>query len=231
LSGHWAPGPAQPTLSRAKVHVWRVDLGARRWPGPKRLPREERERAEALLRPAVAERWVAARWALRHVLAGYLEEDPGQVAIAVDAGGKPRLAEDPERLRFNLSHSGALALVAISAENEVGADVEEARVDRDPVALAEQALTSEDIEAIRNAAPAERAEVFHRRWARHEARLKCLGVGIFGGTPPAAEVAVQDLDAGSGYAAAVAIAAPEMPPLRCWTFDPGALRNDGNRVS
>ena len=231
MSGDWPRGPARPALPRAEVHVWRADLDAQLWPGSDGLSREERERAEALLRPAVADRWVAARWALRHVLARYLEEDPGRVAIAVDAGGKPRLADGSERLRFNLSHSGPLALVALSAEDEVGVDVEAARADRDPLALAEQALAPADIEAVRNAAPEEQAEVFHRRWARHEARLKCLGVGIFGGTPPVGEVAVRDLDAGSGYAAAVAIAAPEIPPRRCWTFDPGPLQKDGNRVS
>jgi 4'-phosphopantetheinyl transferase len=185
-----------------------------------------------MLRPVVAARWTAARWALRHILSFYLGEDPAAIALAVDRNGKPHLAETPERLHFNLSHSSGVALVAVSAGHQVGVDIEGVQPNRDPVTLAERSLSTEDIEAIREAAPAERALLFHQRWARHEARLKCLGVGIFQGTPPPpAAVAVQELAADAGYAAAAAIDAPRVPSLRCWTFDPSALRIDGNRVS
>lgn len=185
-----------------------------------------------MLRPQAEARWVAARWALRHVLARYLDGEPAEVAIALDPNGKPRLAKEPDRLHFNLSHSGGFALVALSAEHAVGVDLEEVQSDRDPVALAEAALADEDVDAVREAAASERALVFHQRWARHEARLKCLGVGIFRqSTAEAPAVAVEDVEVAPGYAAAVAIDAGEVPPLRCWTFDPGALQKDGNRVS
>lgn len=175
---------------------------------------------------------MAARWALRHVLARYLDAEPAEIALALDPDGKPRLAEGADRLHFNLSHSGGLALLAISGKHPVGVDVEEVRPDRDPVALAEGALDAEDIDAVREAGASERALVFHRRWARHEARLKCLGVGIFRqSTVETPAVAVEDLEVAPGYAAAVAIDAAQVPPLRCWTFDPGALQKDGNRVS
>lgn len=183
-------------------------------------------------RPGAAGRWVAARWALRSVLGRYLDEEPGSVAIALDRDGKPRLEDAPDRLRFNLSHSGAIALVALGVEHPIGVDVEEMRPDRDVLSLAERALGSTDVEAVRSAPPADRALEFHQRWARHEARLKCLGVGIFrGAASPDATVTVQDIEVAPGYAAAVAVAAPQLPPLHCWTFDPGALRKDGSRVS
>ena len=203
----------------AGLHVWRAELDAPGWPGPEELPAAERERAAAMRRPGAATRWASARWALRHVLARYLEQEPVEIELALGPHGKPALALAPERLRFNLSHSGGIALVAVSREHEVGVDVEQVRAGRDVVALAERALPSEDVAAVRDAPDEERAEVFHRRWARHEARLKCLGTGL-GAQPQApAPVALSDLDPGPGYAAAVAVAATELPPLQEWTLD------------
>jgi len=183
-------------------------------------------------RPGAAARWVAARWALRGVLGRYLDEEPRSIVIALDRDGKPRLEEGLVRLRFNLSHSGAMALIALGVDHPVGVDVEEVQPNRDLLALAERALAPADVAAVRDAAPADRALAFHQRWARHEARLKCLGVGIFRGAPPqGATVTTQDIEVAPGYAAAVAVAATQPSPLRCWTFDSGALRKDGNRVS
>jgi 4'-phosphopantetheinyl transferase len=130
---------------------------------------------------------------LRRVLAIYLREEPGLIRLEESEHGKPRLAEAPQRLRFNLSHSGELALVAVSGEFEVGVDVERVRP--------------------------RRGEAFYRRWARHEAHVKCLGVGLLRARRmPLAPVAVGELAVGPGYAAAVAVAAPELPKLRRWTL-------------
>lgn len=202
----------------AEVHVWRADLDAPGWPGPEELSAAEQERAAAMRRPGAAAHWVAARWALRHVLARHLNEEPAGIELAFGPHGKPRLAKAPERLRFNLSHSGGIALVGVSREHEVGVDVEQVKPGRDVVALAERALPPEDVAAMREAPDEQRAEVFHRHWARHEARLKCLGVGLGGAQPQASPVALSDLDLGPGYAAAVAVAAAELPPLREWTL-------------
>lgn len=190
------------------VHLWSIDLS--REPAPRR--------------------GAAASEALRQILALHLPAGSADPQLVKGEHGKPRLAAGgPE---FNLSHSGGIALVAVSAERPVGVDVEEVRPDRDPLALAERALGPEDIAAVRAADPGERDLVFHRRWARHEARLKCLGVGIFRESPlDTGELAVRDLEVGPGYAAALAVEALEMPKLRHRTFDPGALRKDGNRVS
>ncbi|HEU5252380.1 MAG TPA: 4'-phosphopantetheinyl transferase superfamily protein [Solirubrobacterales bacterium] len=180
------------------LHLWSIDLS--REPAPQRR--------------------AAADDALGRILATHLPEG---AAIELVSGehGKPRLASGG--LEFNLSHSGDLALVAVSAEHAVGVDIEKVEADRDPVALAERALCDEDVLAVREAAPAERDLVFHQRWARHEARLKCLGVGIFRESlVETASLAVRDLEVPSGYVAALAVNAPRLPPLRRWTFDPGS---------
>lgn len=145
----------------------------------------------------------AARAALRGILAGYLGESDPKIAVA--PSGKPGLATAPERLSFNLSHSGGLALVAVgSGDVEVGADVERIRPRRDLVRLARRWLPASDAEAVAATSADERESVFYAAWTRHEALVKCTGAGL-SGPPPGPEVEAFQLGAGDGYAAAVAV--------------------------
>jgi hypothetical protein len=153
--------------------------------------------APARLDPPLGElhlwRLPASAGALRRVLAVYLNEEPEQIRLEQGEHGKPRLAGPQGELRFNLSHSGEIALVAVSGEREVGIDVQRMRPKRE--------------------------EAFYRDWACHEAHVKCLGAGLLGARPlPADPVAVGPVEVGPGYAAAVAVAGTELPPLRGWTF-------------
>ena len=147
----------------------------------------------------------AARAALGGLLGDYLgtAEPP---ALATDAEGKPRLAAEPGRLSFNLSHSDDLALVAVApGAVPVGVDVERLKGRRDLARLAARWLPPEDAGAIAAAgAGAEREVAFYAAWTRHEARVKCTGVGL-AGPAPGPEVRAYGLEVGPGYAAAVAI--------------------------
>jgi 4'-phosphopantetheinyl transferase len=181
------PAPASPHSAADEVHVWRATAA------------------------------VPSALALRRVLGLYLEEAPGEIEIARGAHGKPRLATEPERLGFNLSHSGELALVAVAEGREVGVDVERIKPGRDLVALAERALNPAEAATVRAASGDERTRLFHELWTRHEARLKCLGVGLAAASRPAAPVAVENLPIDPGYAAAVAVTGAAVP-IRCWTL-------------
>jgi phosphopantetheinyl transferase len=153
-----------------------------------------------------------ARGALAAILADYLG-GAAEVALSADEDGKPRLAEAPERLSFNLSHTAGLALVAIAPEGaEVGVDVERLRPRRDLVRLAVRWLPAADAEAVAGAAEDEREAVFYAAWTRHEARVKCTGTGI-AGPPPGPEVIAWPLEIDAGYAAAVAVYGWVLPPV------------------
>lgn len=188
------PAPEHPRLPPGEVHVWRLELDPRR-------PR-------------------ASRWELREVLARYLDEQPEAIELVEGEHGKPRLAHQPPALHFNLSHSGALVLVALSGEREVGVDVERIKPERDFVALAERALAPEGATTVREAPASDRANVFYELWTRHEAQLKCLGQGLDSAPPQAPEVTVETLPIDPGYAAAVAATGPAPLQLRRWTFGP-----------
>lgn len=163
----------------------------------------------------------ASRWALREVLGRYLEVGAAEIELVTTANGKPALADPGAELRFNLSHSGELALVAVAHEREVGVDVQRIAPRRNLARLATRALDPNAAAAVRAAPAGRQVAVFHQAWARHEAQVKCLGSGLHRPRPPQ-PVAVADLDPGAGFAAAVAIAGEEMPPLRRFALAGGA---------
>jgi 4'-phosphopantetheinyl transferase len=197
------PALDRPDPPAAGVHVWRADLDEPGWPGPEDLPEDERRRAEALLRPLSRRRWVASRWALRGVLCRYLRRAPEEIRLATGEHGKPRLAEPAAGLSFNLSHSDRMAVIAVAQDREVGVDVERVA--------------------------ARHPRGFYERWADREARLKCLGTGLTGSTPPQeVQIELLRLDLDPGFAASLGVTGPP-PAVRGWTFEPTApvRRNRG----
>lgn len=213
-------GPERAAAAGGEVHVWRAELdGASAREAE--LSAAERRRAEQIRRPGGRDEWVASRLALREVLCRYLELAPGAIRLRAGAHGKPELAGGGQP-RFNLSHSGGLALVAVAAEREVGVDVERIDPSRDFLALAARALGPEAVAALRATAGEERARAFYDLWVRHEARLKCGGGGL-AGPEPAGSLVVRSLTAPDGYAAALAVAGAGAgaPPVRCFSLASG----------
>lgn len=197
--------PAGPVLAAARdrVDLWVIALESEAAPGlPDDLDPDERAFAARLRVGAGA--WSAARAAVRRVLAGYLGVSPVDVAIEAGPNGKPRLAagSGPD-LRFNLSHSGEFALVAVRLGHEVGVDVEAIRPGVDAAAIAREHFDASELEALSGDVSDER---FFRAWARHEALAKATGRGIASG-PDSAEglrFRVLDVEGIPGCAAALA---------------------------
>lgn len=188
------------------MEVWLVDLAGVE-PPPTALSEEEQARAERMRLAEPRRRFVASHVALRAVLARYVE----LVDITVDTNGKPYLAGGG--VRFNLSHSGELAAVAV-ADQEVGIDVQEVRTLHDADALARRIL-----------APNEAGADVLRAWARKEAVVKATGEGLRRNLadvqvyPPAGPWWVDDLDVSDGYVGAVAglgRRAPLVVRRWCW---------------
>jgi 4'-phosphopantetheinyl transferase len=141
----------------------------------------------------------------RAAMLAILENVAGQ-AITLDRlpQGKPYLAAFPH-IKFNFSRTKGKALVAVASDVEVGIDIERLRPLPDPARIAERFLPPGDAEALAGTPEAYREREFFRRWTRAEALWKAAGVGLYGaGAVPEGEWHVEDIDAGEGYAAAVA---------------------------
>jgi 4'-phosphopantetheinyl transferase len=162
---------------------------------------EERDRAARLRTPGHAERWLAARGALRRALGERLDVAPAALTFATGPHGKPELRGAP--VRFNVSHAGDLALIALAGV-EVGVDVE--RLDRASRAV-ERALTDGERAVL---APDDRHAHLLRVWCRKEALAKAMGTGLgwaperFDTSAPAGYW-LTDVGVRPGYVAALAV--------------------------
>jgi 4'-phosphopantetheinyl transferase len=169
------------------------------------------------MRERDGELWASARGVLRALLGRYLGRDPHTLRFATGAHGKPKLLGAP-MLSFSLSHSGPLALYAVTDTGAVGIDVEIARRSLDVLALAKRAFGASQAERLAEVEPSLREREFLRLWTRHEAALKCRGTGIGAGRavdPP--EPWTAELEISPYVAAAVARQAPPRT-LRCWEW-------------
>lgn len=171
---------------RAGVIVWRVDLDV---PEPVRrrcarwLDREEQERAARLPSARQRGRFVVAHGALREILAAWVNCSPRSLRFVRGPHGKPAL-DTPRHARgveFNLSHSEAFALVAVSRRGPVGVDLEYWRRPLAVERMAQRVFSlAERSELAALPGPA-RQEAFYLGWTRKEAYVKAVGRGVYRG--------------------------------------------------
>src|SRR5271168_3240092 len=126
------------------IHVWRADLTTIEDDLEDLLCAEELARASRILPERKRILWARSRGVLRALLGRYLDRDPRTLRFVVGPHGKPGLLRDDtesvEDLRFNLSHSGSLALYAVTVGRAVGIDVEVPRRRVNELAVAERVL-------------------------------------------------------------------------------------------
>jgi 4'-phosphopantetheinyl transferase len=152
----------------------RVDLD----PGRllKLLDTEERRHAERFRTELDRRRFIARRAWLRLLLARYLGASAQALVFDANAFGKPFLRET--EIRFNMSRSAGVALVAIAHGRELGCDLEF----RDPgfpsEEIAQMFFSAAEVCAFRAVDPALRLEAFFNCWTRKEAYIKARGFGL-----------------------------------------------------
>jgi 4'-phosphopantetheinyl transferase len=210
------PKPSEfPTLSGDAIHVWAVPLDLS-WASATELNHllspEERARADGFVvdKPRLA--FVAGRAALRSLLGCYLDMPPERAPIVLEPNGKPRLVGGD--LRFNVAHSGDLAIVAVTRGCEIGVDVEHARSVDHAEEIAVRDFHPAEQTALRAASAAELPAVFMRLWTRKEAVLKAVGAGL--GYPLARFSSFANAE-GDGWISVPAHAS--LPDTRCWLQD------------
>lgn len=179
-------------MTAGEIHVWRVPLDSIEMPPS---TAGEAARAARFRTPDLQRRYLRSHAALRAILAGYTE---ARLDFAVSGTGKPFLPAAPH-VKFNLSHSREMALVAVTLEVEVGVDVEWIRPMPDYRDIAERFFPPSQAAQVTDEAD------FFRRWTRLEAVVKACGTGIYGiAEEPAGEWTIEELPVVSGYSAAVA---------------------------
>lgn len=193
----------------ADIALWRVDVDLDDIAAASCtvLSRDERDRMERYTRHEDRVRFAAARSSLRVILGEHVARDPAQLTFETGDYGRPSLAAFPD-VSFNVSHSGARVLIAVSTERTVGVDIEEVDPALDWRALLVAVCTSDESFRITN------VQDFYGCWTAKEALLKATGVGIAKGDGlKSIDLAAGKMPAGfrfawihdfDGYAAALA---------------------------
>jgi len=169
---------------RDTIHVWSFALAGtpecieicRGW-----LSAAEAERAGRFIYATHRDEYIVAHGVLRHLLARYLRSAPADLQFGSGPAGKPFLepaSATESQIKFNLTHSGGRALLAVGADRELGVDLERVRENLEALAIARRYFFGSERAAIESAAPERRADTFIRYWAAKEAVLKAQGIGI-----------------------------------------------------
>jgi 4'-phosphopantetheinyl transferase len=158
------------------VHLWTIDLNQPACVVSSLLnvlDASERARALRLWEGPLRSRFVVTHGATREILAQYLGIPAGILQLERPVSGKPRVRG--AALSFNISHSGNIAVCAVSYGGRLGVDLEQVR----PIASADAMVARffAPAEAQQYAAmPADdRQAAWFACWTRKEAFLKATG--------------------------------------------------------
>lgn len=240
-SQSWPPPPDQLSLATGDVHIWRSTLEQT---APvvetlrQLLTTDEQARADRFHFEKDRRHFTVARAGLRKLLGRYLGLAPAEIEFTYAERGKPgldpKLARD---LKFNLAHSGGLALYAFTRCGEIGVDLEQIRPEVTGDDIARRFFSATEVARL-SAVPAPlRHQAFFDCWTRKEAFIKAKGMGLYlaldqfdvtlsPGEPAAllitrwdlseaARWSLRSLDVGEGFVGAVAVEAHDWQ-LSCW---------------
>ena len=223
-----APADDPPILGGDDVHIWRISLDRSDVDGDRALlSSDELARADRFVQARDRIHFAAGRAALRGILARYLDTAPDQLGFSHAPAGKPTLGGQwaSSGIQFNLSHSQALGLLAVSRERSLGIDIEWMNRTIPVMEICERFFSEGEISTLRGLPEEHKVAGFFECWTRKEAFIKALGGGLsipldsfdvsFGNEPAALKWVrseftdgsrwkLYDLLIDSGYAAALA---------------------------
>ena len=207
--------PTVPALNGLELHVWSIPLI---------VPDDVFSRLQHLLSPDECQRssrfhfekdtrrFIVARGSIRSILAAYTNSDARDLRFDYSPQGKPSLAKPECAVRFNVSHSHNLALLAVAQGREVGIDIEWMRTEVETEKLAERFFSAREREALRALPNEQRAAGFFRCWTCKEAFLKAQGSGL------SRDLGSFDVDMTVGHPAALLATRPDATEVVRWSL-------------
>lgn len=183
VSDLWTLPPQDLNLLSNQVHIWRIPLDQ-----PQSvlklleatLSEDEVQRADRFYFDTDRNRFIVARGCLRNILGRYLKVDPADLKFRYTEYGKPDLIDriNPAGLRFNVSHSRDLALIAVTVNQDVGVDIEYIRDDLADDQVARRYFSKDESAAYLSLPKSMRTKAFFAIWTRKESYIKARGEGL-----------------------------------------------------
>lgn len=158
----------------------------------KLLSPEELQKANTFRLEVLRREYIGAHAALRFTLGNCLGISPAAVRfVEASTGGEAGLRIKPSLmasipsargsgdLRFSLSHTHGVSLIALAESREVGVDIERQRPMDDLESMAANVMSAEELRVWATLRPEDRRQAFFNLWTRKESYLKAIGLGLF----------------------------------------------------
>ncbi len=175
-------------LTTKSLHIWHIPLLCElthKGEDYDLLGEIEKVRANSFIDAIAKQKFIDVHVAVRRILASYLSIPVKQLALDISPLDKPILAPrlyDLD-LRFNLSHSGDMAVFAITIGADVGIDLEQINIKRKIAGIAQRYFSEQTLDALMSLAEPQQKMAFLRVWTQYEAYKKAQGQGLRGGDP------------------------------------------------
>lgn len=167
-------------LPAKKIHVWYCDFDLNR----KKidyycalLSVDETKKAGRFRFKRDKNCFIITRGILRMLISSYLKTNPEDLNFKYTSFGKPYLAIE-NQLKFNISHSGNMAVFAFFQGTEIGVDIEKIKNDFNVLELAQNFFSKTEIIALEKQSIESLPKAFFRCWTRKEAFIKAEGSGL-----------------------------------------------------
>ena len=147
-----------------------------------RLSPGEQRRVAALPEEKAVRQYIVSRAMQRQLLAAYVGGLPSEIQFGFVAMGKPTLSKPNDiGLQFNTTHSGRLVIIAVTANRDVGVDVEEMRPIPRALKVAKRCYSASEYESLVSLEGDELDRAFLSIWVRREGTAKARGDSVWRG--------------------------------------------------
>lgn len=166
-----------------EIHVWIVDLDQSNLScveAIQELPEAEAKKAGRFRFETHRKRFIKGHFMLRSLLGMYLNSDFYDQEFYISRYGKPALQDSykDNSIHFNISNSENICVCAFSQYGEIGIDIEKIHDLPDMDRIIAGFFSDEEKKRFHSLHEPNRTRTFFKYWARKEALLKAMGVGL-----------------------------------------------------
>jgi 4'-phosphopantetheinyl transferase len=163
-------------LNESRIDLWQFSLQQELAAADQILNADEKARAARFYFDKHKRQFTTSRAAVRIILARYLNNAPEHLEFTYTNHGKPSVINS-QKLQFNLSHTGDLALLAVGKIYPVGVDIEQYSA-RPYEGIAKNLFSAKELADLHKAPTSLKPALFFHVWAQKEAFIKISGLGL-----------------------------------------------------
>jgi 4'-phosphopantetheinyl transferase len=183
IASLWSKPPKNLVISNQEVHIWRIFIDIDSPIIKTYLPIlsiDEQEKANRFCFLNDRNRFITVRSILRRIIGYYIGKSPRELKFNFNQYGKPFLSQNSSTnaIKFNVSHSHEIALIAVNQDFDIGVDVEYIHTNFDFEGIVERFFSVNEKNVWRSLPNYQKVEAFFNCWTRKEAFIKAKGKGL-----------------------------------------------------